>query len=198
MSTFLEKELKLIDELNPHDNILMVRRPIIEIEEPKPKLYLLPDSEEYYWCSSSQITMYPKKTGCSITDVLNEDGVKYYNQIRDVVLKSEPNAIFEVYCLHRALSGSWFADKTSKWYRTHEPLMGYLNSHENFVVFGRVKGTKQWLTTSVCIFIVPEENWCMTINHSYYKLEKQISYDEYLSMQKLDKKKKKKINQIVL
>jgi len=138
--------------------------------------YVKTDTESYYGLCSEQVTI-PKDENNSYESILNEEGLREFNRVQELVANNAFKNTFVKYRLARGNSGTWFNDKTSSFYKPE--YYSALNTFSNVLIEGVLQdmsdeeiSSDKVLTTSPVIFYT--DNWCYTRSGSLYKLEGQF------------------------
>ena len=167
-----------IDRMKGHEHLLILSNPC-ETNQETSKL-LKKDSIEYYHLCISQVTIQPEDPNVPLKNILSDYGLMVYDYACNLA-KQPPKDEFTEYTLDRINSGSWFAEKESKYYNPDEPG-GFFNSFNNVVVIGKTLKTeeKSFTKTSPCLFVNTKEGWVYTKSGSLYKLSgKEYDYLEW-------------------
>lgn len=120
----------------------------------------------------------------NIEKILSNDGKNFFDYVKALVeieKKSLKRNVFSNHRFERSLSGSWFENENSKWYKKYEGhdknVKGCINTRNDIVIVGRLHGNKTnedslFRSTSPCIFICKTKNekegWCYTKSGSIY------------------------------
>lgn len=137
--------------------------------------WIKPDVAEWYFSASTQCYMNKK-----LLPVMNEKGKKKYEEVLALVRDKKFKNEFVTYRIDPALSGSWYADPMSKFFKMDNPIaekgtLGMINTWLNVVIVGTL-ANGEIVTSSPCIFISEKDNdsdevkWCYTSSGSLYKL----------------------------
>lgn len=153
--------------------------------------YVKPDTKEFYYLSSDQVTV-PQNDHGNYDGIVNENGLLTLAQINENVKnnKFSPRYI-EEYFLDFANSGPWFPNNKSPFYKSKDGN-GCFNSFDNVLVCGwfMENGERRPITTSSIVFYNDSDlqaKWCYTKSKSLYRMGKQVERQVILG---IDYKKK--------
>ena len=132
------------------------------------KYYLKPDSVEYFYADSLQITV-----PCKNLDVLNENGISFYESILKKFLEGKIKDTVSNVEIKPERSGFWSVNKDHPFYDTYKKdteCEGTLCSWNNKVAkFTNSEGIE--LICSIIIMHTP--SWIYTSSGSLYKIDNQ-------------------------
>lgn len=147
--------------------------------------YVKPDTKEYYYITSDQITIPYNSLNESYETILSEKGLELLQNIKEKVEKGEFKDTFVKYRVDLENSGSWFGNASSPFYNPTD-CKGCLNSWGNIVIRGYTQElldnlhgnnpsySDLTMKTSPVVFYTNQ--WCYTKSGSLYKLEEKITY----------------------
>jgi len=130
------------------------------------KTYLNKLSKEYYRASNRQVTInIPDENNLPM---LNSDGIKLFNSIKEKIDNNQFTNIIIDYILMPFPSGMWINDTNS--IHCEDPkINATLNSFDNIKIYGVIKKTRKIIITSNVIMY--GLTWCYTSGDHLYKLE---------------------------
>lgn len=129
------------------------------------KSYLDKSSKEYYMASNKQITI--KIQDESNLSMLNGEGVKLFNNIKEKIKNNKFTNAIKDYIIMHTPSGMWINDLDSKYYDSSD-IGASLNSFDNIKIYGVINKTQNVIMTSNVIMY--SSTWCYTSGGHLYKL----------------------------